>query len=117
MNRIYAFESATVVEESAASKDAGKALDKIYNDGKADINAILKLSQAAFKSENYKEAKAQCNKIIKVCDGMIKELNKVDESVMGPIVKLKKKRYINYANYMKNDATVAIAMADDQMKK
>ena len=113
-NRSYAFE--TVITESVASKDAGKALDKIYNEGKAEINSILKLSQAAFKANNYKEAKVQCNKIIKVCDNSIKSINKVDESVMGTFVKLKKGRYIKYFNFMSDDSKVAIAMADDKLK-
>lgn len=100
-----------LVTEASNAKD----ITVIYTKYKAQIDENLKGSQQSFKDKNYDKVISYCNKTISICDKLIRELDKIQPE--GVAAKIKQKKYINYANYMKQDATIAIGQAKLEKQK
>lgn len=90
-------------------------LKAIYTEKKAQIDEQLKNSQQSFKAKEYKKAIGYCKKIVSICDQLIEAVEKIDPEGMS--AKISKKKYIGYANYMKNDANLAIKSAEKELEK
>ena len=113
-NKFYGYinENNTEILNEAGNN---KEITAIYKEKKSIIDENLKGSRESFKNKDYKKAITYCKNIISAADSLIKELNKITPE--GALAKFNKNKYLGYANYMKQDATIAIGQAKDEMNK
>lgn len=101
----------------STSGDLTKEMTSVYNKYKAQVEDAQKQCAANYKAKEFNKVVSDANSVIKICDQMIKDLNKFNTAELKGLGKLKLNKYINWANYMKEDAKVAVGQAKLEMQK